>query len=204
MTVTEIVEESSSKVKIYIDEEFAFVLYKGELRKYGIKEGQILPENVYKELLEEVLPKRAKLRCMNLLKAKDYTVAQLYQKLKRGKYPERVIQEALDYVASFHYTDDARYAQNFIRTYSTVKSRRKIENDLQAKGIDKKVIAAAWEQWEEEGNRQDEDTQIAEILSKKHFDARTADAKEMQRMYGFLARRGFGTEKILKALKRQE
>lgn len=204
MTVTGILEESSSKVKLYIDEEFAFVLYKGELRKYGIKEGQILPENVYKELVEEVLPKRAKLRCMNLLKAKDYTVAQLYQKLKRGKYPERVIQEALDYVASFHYTDDDRYAQNFIRTYSTVKSRRKIENDLQAKGIDKKVIAAAWEQWEAEGNRQDEETQIAEILSKKHFDARTADVKEMQRMYGFLARRGFGTEKILKALKRQE
>lgn len=200
MIVTDILEVSSSKVKVYIDEEIAFVLYKGEIRKYGIKTGNILPQKVYEELMREVLPKRAKLRCMNLLKSKDYTVAQLRQKLKQGNYPEAVIEEALAYVASFHYTDDCRYAQDFINTHSATRSRRKIENDLLGKGIAKDVIIRAWEQWEEAGNEQDEDAQIAELLNKKHFDSENADQREMQRIYGFLARRGFSTEKILKAM----
>ncbi len=200
MIVTDILEVSSSKIKVYIDEEIAFVLYKGEIRKYGIKTGNILPQKVYEELMREVLPKRAKLRCMNLLKSKDYTVAQLRQKLKQGNYPEAVIEEALAYVASFHYTDDCRYAQGFINTHSATRSRRKIENDLLCKGIAKDVIIRAWEQWEEDGNEQDEDAQIAELLNKKHFDPENADQREMQRIYGFLARRGFSTEKILKAM----
>lgn len=57
MTVTELAEVSASKVKVYIDEQFAFVLYKGELRKYGLKEGRDIEPDVYKELLSEVLPK---------------------------------------------------------------------------------------------------------------------------------------------------
>ena len=64
--ITELKEVSSSRVKVYADEQPAFVLYKGELRKYGLKEGEELPPQVYEELLGEVLPKRAKLRCMNL------------------------------------------------------------------------------------------------------------------------------------------
>ena len=48
MTVNRIEEVSSSKVKVYIDEEFAFALYKGELRKYGIKEEKELTEAAYR------------------------------------------------------------------------------------------------------------------------------------------------------------
>lgn len=202
MTVTDILEVSSSKVKVYIDEEFAFVLYKGEIRKYGIKNGQEISEKVYAELTREVLPKRAKLRCMNLLKSKDYTVAQLRQKLKQGMYPETIIEGALAYVASFHYTDDCRYAVDFIQTHHTSRSKRRIENDLLQKGITKDMIQKAWMQWEEEGNVQDEEAQIEELLLKKHFDPETSDAKEMQRMYGFLARRGFSQEKISRALRK--
>ena len=38
MIVTKITEVSKSRKKIEIDGEFAFVLYKGELSVYGIKE----------------------------------------------------------------------------------------------------------------------------------------------------------------------
>ena len=38
MLVTQVTELSKSRSKVYIDQEFAFVLYKGELRLYHIKE----------------------------------------------------------------------------------------------------------------------------------------------------------------------
>ena len=40
MTVTAIREIAKSRVLVSVDETFAFVLYKGELRSYGLKEGQ--------------------------------------------------------------------------------------------------------------------------------------------------------------------
>ena len=200
MIITELVEASSFRVKVYIEQEFAFVLYKGELRKYGLKAGQEIKPEVYGEILGEVLPKRAKLRCMNLLQSKDYTREQLRQKLKQGFYPEEVVEEALDYVASFHYIDDLRFAQDYIHYNELRKSRRRIDMDLLKKGIASDIIAKAWLLWEDAGNEQDEDAQIANLLEKKHFDIETADTKEVQRMYGFLVRRGFDGEKIRKVL----
>lgn len=200
MIISDILEISSSKKKIFIDQEFAFVLYKGELRKYGLKKGESIRPEIYQEILQVLLPKRAKLRCMNLLKSKDYTKEQLRHKLRQGFYPETVIEEALDYVASFGYIDDLRYATDFIHYNQEHKSRRRIENDLQKKGISKETIVAAWSKWEQQGNEQDEEGQIIKLLEKKHFDGDAADWKETQKIYGFLVRRGFRPESVRKVL----
>ena len=200
MVVTLLSEVSASRVKVYIDEHPAFILYKGELRKYGLREGEPIAERVYEELVCEVLPKRAMQRCLNLIKSRDYTREQLKLKLKQGGYPEQVIEEALDYAASGRYIDDLRYAESFIVCSHEHKSRRRIENDLLQKGVSAETIAAAWLQWEDEGNVQDEEEQIKALLTKKHFDAETADRKELQKMYAFLARKGFDGDKIRRLL----
>lgn len=200
MIVTLLSEVSASRVKVYIDEQPAFVLYKGELRRYNLREGEPLLEKVYEELVCEVLPKRARMRCSNLIKARDYTREQLRAKLKQGGYPEQIIEEALDYAAAEHFIDDLRYAESFITCSHERKSRRRIENDLLQKGIPADTVAKAWRQWESDGNMQDEDEQIKALLVKKHFDAETADRKELQKMYAFLARKGFDGDKIRKAL----
>ncbi len=200
MIISDILEISASKKKIFIDQEFAFVLYKGELRKYGLKEGEVVRAEVYQEIMGELLPKRAKLRCMNLLQSKDYTREQLKQKLRQGFYPEIIIEEALAYVESYGYVDDLRYASDFIYYNQEHKSRRRIESDLQSKGISKEIISEAWLRWEEQGNVQDEESQIMKILDKKHFDCDTVDRKEFQKIYGFLIRKGFRQESVRKAL----
>jgi len=198
--VSDIVEISSSKKKIFIDQEFAFVLYKGELRKYGLKSGESIRPEIYREITEELLPKRAKLRCMNLLQSKDYTKEQLRQKLQQGFYPEPVIEDALGYVESYGYVDDFRYASDYIYYNQEYKSRKRIENDLLKKGISKETVLAAWSEWEGKGNVQDEEQQIIRCLEKKQFDGRNADMKEMQKIYVFLLRKGFKPETIRNVL----
>ena len=82
MTVTRIEELSRSRCKIYLEDSFAFVLYKGELRLFGVREQEELSEESYREIMQEVLPKRATLRCMNLLQSRAYTESKLRSKLK--------------------------------------------------------------------------------------------------------------------------
>lgn len=201
MLVTQVTELSKSRSKVYIDQEFAFVLYKGELRLYHIKEGEPLKEEDYRIIMGEVLPKRAKLRAMNLLQGREYTTSQLRTKLQQGFYPPEIIEQAIDYVAGFHYIDDLRYAVDYITYHEDSRSRRRIEQDLQGKGILAATIEEAWQVWRENGGKQDEQAMIRELLHKKHYDTEgETDWKERQKIYAFLSRKGFSAEAIRKAI----
>lgn len=201
MKVTALEELSGSRSKVYIDGEFAFVLYRGELRLYHLRVGEEIAQKDYNEIRNEVLPRRAKLRAMNLLARREYTEKQLYDKLKAGCYPQEVIQEALDYVAGFHYTDDLRYACDYITDHENSRSRRRIEQDLLGKGIDKSTLERAWARWEEQGGSQDEAAMIRALLEKRGYDAERAEIGERRKTYAFLIRKGFSGEAVRKALK---
>ncbi len=200
MQITGIEELSKSRCKVYIDREFAFVLYKGELRLYHVSEGEELSEESYRTIVQEVLPKRAKVRAMNLLKSREYTTSQLRAKLEQGLYPPEAVEAALDYVASFHYTDDCRYACNYIRCHEQDRSRRRMEQDLRKKGLSADLIKRAFSEWEKSGGEQDETRMIQELLRKRHYNFEGADWKEQQKQYAFLMRKGFSVSAIRRAM----
>ena len=196
MIVTGIREINKSKVKIELDSEFAFVLYKGELRLYEIEEGKELKENIYHEIMDRILPKRAKLRAMNLLKSRSYTTAQLREKLEKGGYPFQIVEEAIQYVSSFGYVDDSQYALDYIEYHKESRSRNRIYTDLLKRGISGNIIAEAWEKAVGSDTPALEKEQIIQWMNKKHFAAQAATPKEQQKMMAFLYRKGFSIEAI--------
>ncbi len=200
MTVTGIEEINNKKIRVFIDNEFAFVLYKGELRLYGIREGEEIGEEEYLEITGKILPKRAKLRSMNLLKSRAYTEKQLRDKLVQGEYGENIIEEAIAYVRSYGYIDDRKYAEDFISCHMADRSRKKIEMALYRRGIDRKITEEIMEQMEEEGEGPDEFLSAQKLLKKKNFDPNTAGNKEKQKMSAFLYRKGFNMDIIRRVL----
>lgn len=187
-----------------MDRELSFVLYKGELCRYGIAENQELPRETYRELMEELLPRRAKLRAMNLLKSRDYTEKQLEDKLRDGGYPEPVVQQAIEYVKAFRYIDDLRYAESYLKTFSGRKSLRRMEQELQQKGISRSVLEQAIDSWQQQDGGQDELQMAYRLLEKKHYDRENCSLKEKQKLYSFLMYKGFSAEVIRRALRAEE
>lgn len=202
MTVLEIAEISKTKSKVLLDTSICFALYKSELRKYRIEKDAEISQECYDTIMNEVLLKRAKLRCMNLLKSRDYTEYQLRMKLRQGVYPEEIIDGAVAYVASYGYVNDFRYAQTYIEYAGKTKSRRQIENSLAGKGISKDTIERAYEQCSEENSITAEEELIHRLFEKKHFDRENATYEECQKMIGFLYRKGFMLDNIYKAVGR--
>ena len=200
MTVTQLTALGKGRYKVYIEDRPAFVLYRGELNRLGIRAGEEITEGNLREIQEEILPLRAKKRAMNLLQKREYTTAALREKLRDGEYPEACVEEAVAYVESYGYVDDLRYARDFIVYNLDRKSRMRIEQDLMRKGIQKDSVRAVFEELEEEGTRQDEASMIRTLLDKKKYDAKNADAQEKQRMYAFLYRKGFHADAINRAL----
>jgi regulatory protein len=140
---------------------------------------------------------------MNLLQKRSYTEKQLRDKLKEGFCPEKIMDEAIEYVKSFHYVDDYQYAVDYITCYDARKSRKKLEMELLAKGVSKTVMTEAFREWENKGGTQDEIAMIQELLEKKHFNPE-CDMKEKNRIYGFLLRRGFSVDKVQEAMRLSE
>ncbi len=199
MIITELEELSADRCKVYIDQEFAFVLYKGELRLYKLSVGKEISEEDYCEIIQTILPKRAKLRAMNLLIKRRYTEKQLTDKLEEGFYPPDIIEEAIEYVKSFRYLDDFQFALDYITYHEDSKSERKMTGDLLQKGISGHIIKQAFDEWKDMGGFQNEQEMIRGLLEKKHYSL-DSDDKEKRRIYAFLLRRGFSVDNVNKAL----
>ncbi len=200
MFVTDIIEYTKAKYKIFIDGEFAFVLYKGELRQFNVeKDGEITAE-AYAKIMEEILPKRAKLRAMHLLEKRPYTEKVLRDKLREGFYPDEIIDIALDYLKGYRYIDDYSYACQYLDTYGFSKSVKKMEQDLMAKGIKKDIITEAVQSRRELGELADERQMIRELLQKKHFDFSSATVKDRNRIMAYLYNKGYSIENIRREL----
>ncbi|MFT3984815.1 MAG: regulatory protein RecX [Lachnospiraceae bacterium] len=190
MIVTKMEEYKKNKYKIYLNDEFAFVLYKGELRLFKVKEGEALLQETYREILDTVLTKRAKLRAMYLLKTIDRTEADVRRKLKEGLYPQTVIDAAISYVKSYHYIDDTRYTENYIAYKTGSLSRSEIRQKLLLKGIDKELIEDQLaEHWKDGGETERE--LIRRLMLKKCRELPLSDYQEKNKLFVYLYRKGF-------------
>ena len=68
------------------------------------------------KIRKEVILKRAKLRALHLLEDMARTDSALREKLRQGMYSADAVDKAVEYVKSFGYLNDARYADNFVRS----------------------------------------------------------------------------------------
>lgn len=191
--VQKIEELNKSRILVLLDDGTAFPLYKGEMRSFKIKEGEYISEESYNSIFSEVLPKRAKLRAMNLLKIKPYTIKGLTDKLNEGKYPDDIVKVAIDYVSSFHYLDDKQFAFDYISTYSNRRSRVRIKNDLIQKGVSKSLIEEAFYDFCEENTEDFELEQVRKILIKKNYSVNWT-YEEKQKLKASLYRKGFNVD----------
>lgn len=200
MIVLQVEEYKKNRYKVCMDDGTHLILYKGDMRRFGIAEGIEIPMEQYEVLYHEVLGKRVKKRALALLEKMDRTEKGLYDKLKEQDYPNELIEEAISYVKQYHYIDDQRYAQNYISYHQNGKSRMRLKQDLLRKGVQKEII----EQALLECYCQNELEQIEQIMQKKGYSPQEADRKQMQKMYGYLARKGFKNDDILRAMKSSE
>ena len=198
MLVTRIRPMTRQKYRIEAEGLPPFVLYKGEVSRYHIEEDKDLSMETYREILEEVLIKRAKLRTLRLLEQGDRTKKGLENKLEQNGYPPEAVEEAIVYAESFHYIDDKRYAVNYIQNQRGCKGRARIMMELRNKGVSQEDIDFAFQETEEGADTRE---RIRELIRKKRKSQGTMEEKERQKLYGFLMRRGFASSDILSVLR---
>ena len=195
MIVTKLEKIDMKKTKVYIDDEYSFLLYPQDLKLYEIEVDMEISEELYHQIMTETVIRRAKQKAMALLKRADRTEKELRLKLKQGEYPEAAIEEAVSYVMKYGYVDDERYLENYLFYKKGNKSKRIMEFELQQKGLSKEQIREQMER--EEVN--DEET-IQKAIRKKIGTKSELSYEETQKVAAYLYRKGFKEDDIRKYL----
>ena len=193
MVVTDIKDYKKGRYEIFLNDEFAFVLYKSELKSNNISIGASLDDEAISFINDNVLKKRCIKRAMNLLIKGDLTEMKLRSKLADSKYSEDIIDEAIKYVKSYHYIDDRRYTMNYIAYKSSTDSKNTIRRKLIEKGVAKDIIDSCIEEYyvDDELNRDTERKLIEQLVRKKFKDNSLPDNNMKQKLIASLMRKGF-------------
>lgn len=143
---------------------------------------------------DEIL--KAKKKAMSLLQHMDRTEWELRSKLEKADFSNEAIDEAMEYVRSFHYIDDKRYAIRFAEIYHESRSIRRIQQDLQKKHIADEWITLALEEIE-----YDDSLALKKALEKVLRGQDTAlSYEDRQKVIAKLYRKGFRVDQIVKQL----
>lgn len=194
MYITRIESFGKSKIKIHIDEEYKFWIYKREVDKYSIREDIEISEAEYDELAALNLL-RAKKQVMNLLKRMDKTRQEVIRKLKTSGYNEDIIVDTLEYIDSFNYIDDNKYARKYVGYKRDTKSKKEIQNLLFIKGVDKDIIEQAI--IEEYGS---EEVAIKKAIAKRARGKKELSDDDKRKIANSLYNKGFEHGLIRKSL----
>ena len=81
MIVTAVAAVNRQKCKVFLEEDFAFILYKSEAERFHIEEGQELSGKVYEQIEQEILLPRARNKALDLLTVQARSRQQLRAKL---------------------------------------------------------------------------------------------------------------------------
>lgn len=200
MLITKVTPLSKNRYEVYADNKLAFVLYRSELRKYSIKEGFDLSDAGYNEIIEEVLLKRAFLRCLHLLEKRDYTEYQLCKKLRDGGYPDKAIECAIEKTKAYGYVNDENYVRRYIDSHIDKKGIRQIQNTLYQRGISSELFKKIIIEFDSEEMNSNELTLINNLLNKRHFFESDKSLKERNKQFNYLMNKGFKAENIRRAL----
>ncbi len=147
--------------------------------------------------------REARKKALRLLEHMDRTEKGLTDRLLRAGCSEELAEDAVSYVKDYGYINDRRYALNYIMYRIHDKSRQKIFQELSGKGIDRQTIQDAWEE-AEELETPDERTLLCQMIEKKYEPGAELDEREMRRLYGYLARRGFRSGDIFSVLEEMD
>ncbi len=178
------------------EREESMILDGNDCSRFGIREGAVLDERVFRDLMETVLKPGARRCLLRSLQAADRTEEELRRLLARKGFPGEAAEDALAMARRYRYIDDEAYARRYLEQEGKKKSRRQLSAQMQRKGFSGELIRRLLEE-----QPPDERQQIRAILEKKGFaPGQQMDAKQYARLTAMLARRGYTYEQVADAM----
>jgi len=184
---------SSKRVSVFVDGEFLFGVSVDTVVAAGLRVGA----DVDRADIDRIALDEQRHEALNyaflLLSYKARTTAELDRRLVRKGFPPDIIERTIERLAELKMVDDADFARRFVEDRVNVghRGKRRIYSELLKRGVERRQIDAALD------DAPDETAGAREVAAKfRRQNSRLEPAVLRRRLYGFLARRGFGPDTI--------
>ena len=200
-------QKSEERASIFVDSEFRLGVALNLVEEMGLRVGTEWDESLEEQLRKKDVSWKAKNRALGLLASRARSAFEIRQRLRRKDYPEDAIDYALSELERLGYLDDRAFAEMFVRDRLNLRPRgsRLLMRELRAKGISEEIAKSVIE--EALVANESSDSEVALELAKKWLARQKAPAdaaarmKLERRLYGQLARKGFGGDAIQDSMK---
>jgi len=202
MQVTKLEEPNKKKkIGIYIDGEYAFMLYESEVHKLNLCEGFEISTEQYENIVNNTIYPMAKQKAVDILKFMDRTEMELRKKLSEAGFTQEIIDRTVDYINEYGYLNDERFAKAYLKSRMNTKSKLIIKTELIQKGVSKDIIKAIFEEEYDNNEAEDPETNaIRKAIAKKTRTPEDMDYNTKQKLIASLYRKGFDIGKIKQIL----
>ena len=195
MIVTELEYISNYRIKVFIDEEFAFILYPQDIKRYKIEEEKEISDDLFLLIKQETILRRAKNKALCYLDRTEQTERILRQKLKSKYYTEDIIDLTIIFLKNYNYLDDRRYAYQYISSYMNKKSITFMKRELYIRGISDDIIEDVVAEF-----CIDENSNLRIQIDKRIDNLSQFDESSKRKTINYFLRRGFNYYDIIKSI----
>ena len=203
LTVSDVAEVSGSgRVRVAIDGVTIGDVTLDFVAEQGIREGKGLSRGEADELLAAVNRTLVLAKALDLLAVRSRSSRDLRIRLRRAGAREEPITWAIERLLAQGYVDDAAYARQVARAkvLSGGVSRRRVVTALRQKGIAADVASAAIESTLADVELDEYGAALAAAEKRLRALQSLEPVKRRQRLYAFLARRGYEGEVIRRVI----
>ena len=189
------------RVWVLVDGEPVLDLTKTAAEHFGLIVGRSLSPAMQDEIRQQASLQEARVAAVRMLGQRALTQVELQRRLTRRGFAEQSVNATVKWLAELGYLNDEQYAE---RRWETLRQRHMgtqgIVHTLLHEGVPGEVA-------DEMRARRDDSSEDA-ALARELAEKRNADLQRVpwpqrrQRLYAFLARRGFDGETIREALER--
>ncbi|MEJ2599545.1 MAG: RecX family transcriptional regulator [Anaerolineales bacterium] len=188
ITALTLQKRNRQRVNVYLDGEFAFGL--ARILTAWMQVGQTLSDEKIAQLKAEDEHEVAYQRAIKFLNYRPRTENEIRQNLRKHDVPDNVRDEVVQRLQRAGLLDDRRFARAWVETRVDLhpRSRRALAYELKQRGVGQQVIEQSLEEV-------DDDHNAYRAALKQSRKLRKLDWQGFrQKLYGYLARRGFNYE----------
>jgi regulatory protein len=200
-------KKSTSRLNLYIDNQFLAGISSNTLTKFNLYKGKEITQKELNEILHQELKQRFLDRAVSYLIRAPKTESHLRRYLNELKYKkkgqwydedieinfEQIFNEIIDYLKDIKLLDDEKFAQLFVESRIKNKPRGKfvLVSELISKGVDKEIARKVCDELIE-----DEYDILKRTFYKKYksYNLDLSDSKKIS----YLQRKGFSYDLIKK------
>jgi regulatory protein len=196
--ITDIKRQKRSELRfnVYLDGKYAFALGDLELSLSGLRIGHELSREEAAQFQDQAEVEGVYSRAVRYIAVRPRSRWEVMDYLRRKEVPEGAATAAVERLEHAGLLNDQAFAASWVanRQLLRPRSRRRLEQELAAKGVARGDIQAALDELGED----DEMAALIEMAEKKR---RLPQYQDEAKIMGYLARQGYPYERIKKALK---